>query len=246
MVVVVGVSLVVDGAVLVSGAVDDGGLLVGAWVSLTPDDVAGAGVVLTLGVGVLGALPEVCRMAIRIPATMASTASAVPIATAKGRRYQASLLAPVMTGSGPRSRRGRARSGATAPLPGSSSYSPGRIGMIPESSPASDQASAGAEADSSGMSATVIASSADPAAVGASAVSLSPGPRAARSAAPTAAVRCGRGAVTTSAPDCSDNVLVTKGILAPPPTDAIAAKSSGRIPLRSSTSCKKSTKPCSG
>ena len=118
--------------------------------------------------------------------------------------------------------------------------------MIPESSSASDQANAGAEAGARGMSATVIASSADPAAVGASAVSLSPGPRAARSAAPTAAVRCGRGAVTTSAPDCSDNVLVTKGILAPPPTDAIAAKSIGRIPLRSSTSCRKSMKPCSG
>jgi hypothetical protein len=55
-VVVVGVSLVVDGAVLVSGAFDDGGLLVGAWVSLTSADVGGAGVVLTLGAGVLGAL----------------------------------------------------------------------------------------------------------------------------------------------------------------------------------------------
>ena len=62
---VVGVSLVVDGAVLVSGAVDDGGLLVGAWVSLTFDDVAGAGVVLTLGVGVL---PDVWRMVISTPA----------------------------------------------------------------------------------------------------------------------------------------------------------------------------------
>jgi len=177
-VVVVGVSLVVDGAVLVSGAVEDGGLLVGAWVPLTSADVGAdvAGVVLTLGVG---ALLDVCRMAIRTPAPMASTASAVPIATTKGRRYQASLLAPVMTGSGARSRRGRARNGATAPLAGSSSYSPGRTGMIPESSPTSDQASAWAEADSRGMSATVIASSADPAAVGASAVSLSPGPRAA-------------------------------------------------------------------
>jgi hypothetical protein len=115
-VVVVGVSLVVDGAALVSGAVDDGGLLVGAWVLLTSAD--GASVVLTLGVGVLGALPEVCLMVIRTPAPMASTASAVPVATTKGRRYQASLLDPVMTGWGPRSRPGRARTGATAPFPG--------------------------------------------------------------------------------------------------------------------------------
>ncbi|MFZ0712926.1 hypothetical protein, partial [Mycobacterium sp.] len=105
--------------------------------SLTSDDVAGAGVVLMLGAG---ALPDVYRMAITTAATMASTASAVPIATTKGRRYQASWLVPVTTGSGPRSRRGRARSGATAPIAGSSSYSPGRIGMIPESSSASDQA----------------------------------------------------------------------------------------------------------
>ena len=57
MVVVVGASDVVDGGVPVSGSLDDGGLVDGAWVPVSFDgpglwlDVAGAGVV--------GALPEV-------------------------------------------------------------------------------------------------------------------------------------------------------------------------------------------
>jgi hypothetical protein len=46
------VVVVVCGAVPVSGSLDDGGLVDGAWVS-------GAGTVLTLGAGVVGALPEV-------------------------------------------------------------------------------------------------------------------------------------------------------------------------------------------
>ena len=61
-VVVVG-SAVVDGGVDVSDSVDCVGLLAGAWVTVVSDGVgpwlAGAGVVLTLGVGVLGALPDV-------------------------------------------------------------------------------------------------------------------------------------------------------------------------------------------
>jgi hypothetical protein len=62
-VVVVGASEVVDGGVPVSDALDDGGLVDGACVSVAFDgagfwlDVAGA--VLTLGAGVIGALPEV-------------------------------------------------------------------------------------------------------------------------------------------------------------------------------------------
>src|SRR6202035_1849142 len=107
------VPLGVDGGVLVSGAVDDGGLLVGASVPLTLADVAGSGVLPTLGGG---ALADGCGTAISIPATMASTASAVPIATTKGRRYQASRLAPATTGSGARSRRRPARNSPTAPL----------------------------------------------------------------------------------------------------------------------------------
>lgn len=62
--VVVGASLVVDGGVPVSDWVDDGGgVLTGACVFVASDGaglwLAGAGVVLTLGVGVPGALPDV-------------------------------------------------------------------------------------------------------------------------------------------------------------------------------------------
>ena len=117
---------------------------------------------------------------------------------------------------------------------------------MPESSSASDQANAGGLPTSAATPDRVVASAIGPAAVGANAVSLSAGPRAARSAAPTAAVRCGRGAVMTKAPDCSDRVRVTMGILAPPPTDATAAKSSRPIPLRCNMLWKKPTKPSSG
>ena len=180
---------------------------------------------LTLGDGVLGALPEVCRSVISTPAPMASTASAVA-----DRHHQRTAIPGVVRRAehlglgGATSTLARGRD-EVRPPGGTSSYSPGRIGMMPESSSASDQASAGAAAGSIGISDMVVASLTDPSAVGASAVAPSPGPRAARSAAPTAAVRCGRGAEMTSAPDCSDNVLVTNGMLAPPPTDATAAKS---------------------
>ena len=59
--------------------------------------------------------------------------------------------------------------------------------MIPESSSASDQASAGTGVGSTAISELVAASAAIPAAVGANAVSLSAGPRPARNAAPIAA-----------------------------------------------------------
>ena len=107
-VVVVGVE-VVDAGVLVSA--DDGGLVAGSWLAVVSADVDndGAGVVLTLGDGVLGALPEVCRSVIMTPAPMASTASAVPTATTSGRRYQASAAAPITSGSAARFVRARGR-----------------------------------------------------------------------------------------------------------------------------------------
>lgn len=57
-VVVVGASVVVDGGVPVSDSVDDGALVAGARVSVASDG-DGAGAVLTLGAGVVGALPGV-------------------------------------------------------------------------------------------------------------------------------------------------------------------------------------------
>ena len=168
--------------------------------------LAGAGVVLTLGVGVLGALPDVCRRVIMTPAPTASTASAVPTATTTGRRYQASATAAVDARSGGDAALACGRAEVSAALLASSGYSPARIGMMPESSPASDQANAGAGLGSAVISEIVVASATDPAAVGANAVALSAGPRAARSAAPTAAVRCGRGAVMTGTPNSADKV----------------------------------------
>jgi hypothetical protein len=153
-VVVVGVSLVIDEGV----SVGDGGLLVGDGVSVTSDVpgfwLAGAGVVLTLGVGVLGALPEVCRKAIVTPAPMAATASAVLIATTRGRRYQASAAATAGWTSRSKSPAGRLDFG----VPASSEYSPARIGMMPESSSVSDLASAGAESALEAMSSLVVLS----------------------------------------------------------------------------------------
>ena len=171
-VVVVGAWLVVDAGVPVSDWVDDGALLCVAEVS----DVPGlAGVVLTLEVGVLGVL-DVCRSAIMTPLPMASTASAVPTATTTGRRYQTSAIA---VGTGSRSKSSGISAAASGALFASSEYSPGRIGMMPESSSASDHANAGAGLGSAGTPDRVVASAIDPAAVGASAVSPSAGPRAA-------------------------------------------------------------------
>src|SRR5271166_114924 len=117
-------------------------------------------------------------------AAMASTTSAVPRATTTGRRYHASATAPVAAGlESPSKLAGGRGAVSPAPLLGSG-YSPGRIGMMPESSSASDQATAGAGLGSTGMSDIVVASATAPAAVGANAVGLSAGPRAARNAAP--------------------------------------------------------------
>ncbi|VBA40814.1 hypothetical protein LAUMK13_03252 [Mycobacterium innocens] len=110
--------------------------------------------------------------------------------------------------------------------------------MTRESSSASDQASAGCNADA-GASAPSGASGASGGASGASAVAatggaevntvalVSAGPRAARNAAPIAAVSCGRGAVTTGTPNRPDSVVVTDAMLAPPPTEMIATRSAG-------------------
>ncbi len=230
-VVVVGAWLVVDAGVLVSDWADDVGFEDGSWLVVVSADVGsdGAAVVLILGDGLVGALSEVCRSESMIPAPIASTASAVPTATINGRRYQGPVPAPMTSGSAASSARGRA---TVRPVGrGSSSYSPARSGMMPESSSASDQASAGAASDSTGRADMIVASPTDPRAVGASAVSPSADPRDACNAAPTAAVNWGRGAEMTNAPDCSDSVLVTSGMLAPPPTDATAAKSPGLIPF---------------
>jgi len=98
-VVVLGASVVVVGAALL---VDDDGVAVSDGGAL-PADVcvyvfAGApglaGVVLTLEVGALGALFDECRTAISTPLPIASTASAVPIATSNGRRYQTETRRP--------------------------------------------------------------------------------------------------------------------------------------------------------
>lgn len=92
-VVVVGGWLDVD--VLVSGGEGGGAADVGSSVTgLSDGDCTDeAGVVLTLGDGVDGAVPEVWRSVIITPAPMASTASAVPTATTNGRRYHGSGLA---------------------------------------------------------------------------------------------------------------------------------------------------------
>ncbi len=104
--------------------------------------------------------------------------------------------------------------------------------MTWESSSASDQASAGCTADA-GASAPPGASGASGAsavaAIGGAEVNtvalVSAGPRAARNAAPIAAVSCGRGAVTTGTPNRPDSVVVTDAMLAPPPTETIATRS---------------------
>ena len=184
-VVVVGASLGDDVDVLVLDSADDGELVAGS--GLTEVSVTD-GAELTLGDGVLGALPDVCRSVIMTPAPIASTASAVPTATTSGRRYQASAVASLTSGSAASSTRARGAAAVRPPLGGWSSYSPGRIGMMPESSSASDQASAGTAGGSTGSTDMVVASLTGPSSVGASAVSPSPDPRAARSAAPTAAV----------------------------------------------------------
>ncbi|MGB7145680.1 hypothetical protein, partial [Mycobacterium sp.] len=137
---------------------------------------------MTLVVGVLGALPDVCRRVIRTPAPTASTASAVPTATTTGRRYQASATAAVDPAREAIAALACGRAEVNAALLASSGYSPARIGMMPESSPASDQANAGAGLGSAVISEIVVASTADPAAVGANAVALSAGPCAASSA----------------------------------------------------------------
>src|ERR1700752_5283671 len=104
------------------------------------------------------------------PVAMANTTSAVPTMTTTGRRYQASATTRVATGLGSRSKPACGR-GAVGPAPlFGSGYSPGRIGIMPESSSASDQASAGAGLGSTGISDIVVASAAAPAAVGANAV----------------------------------------------------------------------------
>src|SRR5271156_5627346 len=149
-----------------------------------------------------------------IPTPMASTASAVATITTTGRRYQASATGRVATGCESRSKLACGRGAASPAVLLCSGYSPGRIGTMPESSSASsDQASAGAGRGSTGISDLVVASATVPAAVGANAVSLSAGPRAARKAAPVAAVSCGRGAVMIGAPSCTDRVVVGVGVL---------------------------------
>src|SRR5580693_3896207 len=128
-------------------------------------------------------------------AATASTTSAVPTMTTAGRRYQASATARVTTGWESRSTPTCDRAAVSPVVLPCSGYSPGRIGMMSESSPASDQASAGTGLGSTGIFEIVVVSATVPDAVGAIAVSLSAGPRAARNAAPIAGVRCGRGAV---------------------------------------------------
>jgi len=117
----VGVSLVVEADGLVAGSLDDGGLVVACWLAVVSTDVGsdGAGVVITLGDGVLGALPDVCRSVTNRPPAIASTASAVPTATTSGRRYQGSPVAPITSGSA-NSSRARGRGAACPPSRGSS------------------------------------------------------------------------------------------------------------------------------
>ncbi len=55
----------------------------------------------------------------------------------------------------------------------------------------------------------------------------SSGLRTARRAAPRAAVSSGCGVVITGTRSCSDSAVVTAGMLAPPPTEATAARSAG-------------------
>ena len=71
-------------------------------------------------------------------------------------------------------------------------------------------------------------------------------PNAANSAAPTAALRAGCGVVTTGSRVCSESRCVTRGILAPPPTTASAARPVGAVPLRSVISSKAEMTPSSG
>ena len=85
------------------------------------------------------------------------------------------------------------------------------------------------------------------AAVGASPVGASEAvPRAARIAAPTAAVAPGRGVVTTGARKSSDSRWLITGIAAPPPTVATAARRDAGIRLRSRASPSASRKPVNG
>ncbi|MGB6763710.1 hypothetical protein, partial [Mycobacterium sp.] len=94
----------------------------GFWLAGAED--AGPGAVLTLGVGVLGAPPEVCRRVIMTAAPTASTASAVPTATTTGLRYQASATAPLTPGWGARSTLAFGRADVSAALLACSGYSP--------------------------------------------------------------------------------------------------------------------------
>ena len=73
-----------------------------SWVAVVsgPEDTGDEAGVSTLDDGVLGALPDVCRNVINTAAPMASTASAVPTATTRGRRYQASPVSPEHVGLG--------------------------------------------------------------------------------------------------------------------------------------------------
>ena len=121
-------------------------------------------------------------------------------------------------------------------------------GTARESSPASDQASAGinrASAISASRTAGPIGADGVDVidAAGVNAVALaSSGPRDARNAPPMAAVSCVRGVVTTGTPRLPDSMVVTAGMFAPPPTETTATSSESRIPLRLMVSSKTATK----
>src|SRR5215472_12220264 len=97
-------------------------------------------------------------------APTASTASAVATMTTASRRYQGSATGRVATACESRSKLAGGTRAASPAVLLCSGYSPGRIGTMPESSSASDQASASAGLGSTGIFDLVVASATVPAA----------------------------------------------------------------------------------
>ncbi len=145
-------------------------------------------------------------MAITAPVPTSTIAANTPAETSSGR-YHASVRGrpAAASGSGAKSTTGRA---ALTPAMESSD-----IGAISGTSSTSDQAIARIVADCTGDATDVIWSSS--------------GRRVDSSAAPAAAVSSGREVVMTGTRISVDSAVVTAGMVAPPPMEAIAERSAG-------------------